>query len=293
MRFALLILALLSMGMVQGKDLRIIRSENGKELDVAMLAKDLGKYDIIFFGEFHDNQAVHQLQSEILPLLGAKNELILSFEMFERDVQSVLTAYVRGDINEEEFLTQSRPWGNYATDYRPLVEYAKIHKLQAVAANVPRVYAGKLARQGMEFLDELTDEERAWLAKDITAPEDAYQTAFYELMGGQNSPMHAMNNDLLPLYQAQCLKDDTMAESIVLASRAKPLAKLIHFNGDFHSHAFLGTVSRVKAALPKAKIAVISPIYSDDWQNIALSDEDAGAGTYIIYLPQPGEGEGE
>lgn len=293
MRFAIIIIILLMVGMVQGKDLRIIRTENAKELDTAMLAKDLGKYDIIFFGEFHDNQALHQLQSDILPLLDSRNELILSFEMFERDVQSVLDAYLKGDISEEEFLAQSRPWGNYATDYRPLIEYAKLHTLPAVAANVPRVYAGKLARQGMSFMEELTDEERAWLAKDITAPEDAYQQAFYELMGGQNSPMHAMNNNLLPLYQAQCLKDDTMAESIVEAMKAKPKAKLIHFNGDFHSHAFLGTVSRVRAALPKAKIAVISPIYTEEWQNIQLNSEDAKAGTHIIYLAQPREGDEE
>ncbi len=293
MRFAIIIIILLMVGMVQGKDLRIIRTENVKELDTAMLARDLGKYDIIFFGEFHDNQALHQLQSDILPLLDVKNELILSFEMFERDVQSVLNAYLKGDISEEEFLAQSRPWGNYATDYRPLIEYAKLQGLPAVAANVPRVYAGKLARQGMDFLEELTEEERTWLAKDITAPEDAYQQAFYELMGGQNSPMHAMNNNLLPLYQAQCLKDDTMAESIVEAMKAKPKAKLIHFNGDFHSHAFLGTVSRVRAALPKAKIAVISPIYTEEWQNIKLNSEDAKAGTHIIYLAQPREGDEE
>jgi uncharacterized iron-regulated protein len=167
------------------------------------------------------------------------------------------------------------------------VEYAKANKLSAIAANVPRVYAGKLARQGTDFIDALDAEERAWLAAKLTAPEDDYRKAFYALMGAQSSPMHALNDNLLPLYQAQCLKDDTMAESIVKAIAAKPKARLIHYNGSFHSNAFLGTVSRVKAALPKLKIAVISPVYSSDWQTAKLSMEDKQAGTYIIYLPEP------
>lgn len=290
MRFTVLLIALCALGFAWASDARIVQAKNGKTLTMQNLAKDLGKYDIIFFGEFHDNQALHQLQRDLLPLLDGKRELILSFEMFERDVQSVLSDYVEGKIEETEFLANSRPWGNYATDYRPLVEYAKAHKLSAIAANVPRVYAGKLARQGAGFIDELEAEERAWLAAKLTAPEDDYRKAFYALMGGQSSPMHAMNDIMLPLYQAQCLKDDTMAESIVLALNNKPKARLIHFNGAFHSHAFLGTVSRVKEALPKLKIAVISPIYSADWQTIKLNSEDKQAGTHIIYLPEPEAG---
>jgi uncharacterized iron-regulated protein len=267
-----------------------VQVKNGKTVTMQDLAKDLGKYDIIFFGEFHDNQALHRMQRELLPFLEGKRELILSFEMFERDVQEVLTDYVEGRISEEEFIQNSRPWPNYDTDYRPLVDYAKERKLNAVAANVPRVYAGKLARQGADFIDELEGEERALLAARLTAPEDDYRKAFFSLMGGESSPMHAMNNSMQPLYQAQCLKDDTMAESIVLALKAKPNARLIHYNGAFHSHAFLGTVSRVKEALPKQKIAVISPVYSADWKTVQLSSEDKQAGTYIIYLPEPKAG---
>jgi len=293
MKYIFLLITLLSLSLAWADDLRIVQVKDGKTLTLQDLGKALEAYDLIFFGEFHDNSTLHQLERDILPLLDGKRELVLSFEMFERDVQSVLTDYVEGKIDEANFLENSRPWGNYDPDYKPLVEYAKEHKLKAIAANVPRIYAGKLARQGMEFLEELDAEERGWLAAKITAPDDAYKSAFYAYMGADSSPMHAMNaemNTIEPMYQAQCLKDDTMAESIVFALKAKPKSRLIHFNGDFHSRAFLGTVSRVMEALPKLKIAVISPVYTPAWQTQNPNEDDNQAGTYIIFLPEPLEG---
>lgn len=292
MKYALVFIALLfTFGFAWADDLRLVMAKNGKTIDLKTLAKDLAKYDLIFFGEYHDNQDIHKLQRDLLPLLSAKSELILSFEMFERDVQSVLDSYLAGTISETEFLGNSRPWGNYETDYRPLVEYAKQHGLKAIAANVPRRHAGKMARVGIDFLEELEPEERSWIAGKPYFPADAYQTAFYATMDGMSG--HGMNSmvpSLELLYQAQCLKDDTMAESIVKALQNNPKALLIHFNGEFHSRNFLGTVSRVQSALPKLKIAVISPSYRSDWQTAKLSTADKATGTHLILLPEPVEG---
>lgn len=274
-------------------DLRIVSTNNGKTLSVKQLAKDLKGYDLIFFGEFHDNADLHKLQSELLPLIMSKRELILSFEMFERDVQSEVDAYIEGWTTEERFMLETRVWQNYESDYKPLIEYAKKFKLGVLAANVPRRFAGQLTRQGMAFIDELEPDERRLLAENITSPEDEYQKAFYDMMNLASSASHGMMTDtehLERLYQAQCLKDDTMAESIIRAFAAKPKAQVIHFNGEFHSRNFLGTVSRVKSAMPKLKIAVISPTYDSNWQNANLSPADKKAGTHLILLPEPSSG---
>jgi uncharacterized iron-regulated protein len=71
-----------------------------------------------------------------------------SLEMFERDVQIVLDEYVKDLITEKKFLDDSRPWNNYKTDYRPLVEYAKQNKLPVIAANAPRRYINMVSRGG-------------------------------------------------------------------------------------------------------------------------------------------------
>ena len=62
-------------------------------------------------------------------------------------------------------------------------------------------------------------------------------------------------------YQAQCAKDETMAESIAWVRKSAPNAPLvIHYNGAFHSDFTEGTAERVRRRLPDAKVSVISAI---------------------------------
>jgi hypothetical protein len=63
--------------------------------------------------------------------------VVVAMEMFERDVQGVLDQYLAGTITEEQFLKASRPWPRFATDYRPLVEFARAHKLDCPCCGAP------------------------------------------------------------------------------------------------------------------------------------------------------------
>ena len=287
MKYIIVILIIImNLAILSAEEYRIVDSRTGKTLSLQQMANELKKYDLIFFGEDHDNATLHKLERELVPLLDTKRELILSLEMFERDVQSDLDAYIEGWLTEDEFLAKSRPWSNYKDDYRPLIEYAKQKKLTVIAANIPRSIAGKMARTGPDFTDTLPEEDKKWLPNKISYPDDSYKKAFLETLENMHSPM--MNNNPDWLYQAQCLKDETMAESIVNALKIKPKARVLHFNGDFHSRNFSGTVSRVQELLPKKKIAVISPSCRENWQTANLTAEEKNAGTYIIFLPVQG-----
>jgi uncharacterized iron-regulated protein len=276
-----------------GAQARIVSSKSGKDINIKTLGKELRKYDIIFFGEQHGNPTIHDLQKAVLPhLLQRKRPLILSFEMWERDTQDVLDAYLAGETTEEMFIEASRAWSNYASSYRPLISFAKEHKLPAIAANVPREYAGRTARNGWDFVDTLPLEERKWIAQELTAPKDKYREEFMLTMLGMGGE-HFSENNLENYYKAQCMKDDTMAESIVTALENHKNARVIHFNGVFHSQEFLGTVSRVRAALPKAKIAVITPVADDDWQSLKADKSLKALGTHLILIPPYNEGEQE
>ena len=287
MKYIIVILIIImNITILSAEEYRIVDSRTGKTLSLQQMANELKKYDLIFFGEDHDNATLHKLERELVPLLDTKRELILSLEMFERDVQSDLDAYIENWLTEDEFLAKSRPWSNYKDDYRPLIEYAKQKKLTVIAANIPRSIAGKMARTGPDFTDTLPEEDKKWLPNKISYPDDSYKKAFLETLENMHSPM--MNNNPDWLYQAQCLKDETMAESIVNALKMKPKARVLHFNGDFHSRYFSGTVSRVQEILPKKKIAVISPSCRENWQTANLTAEEKNAGTYIIFLPVQG-----
>lgn len=264
-----------------------IDARSGKTVSPAKVAAKLKAFDAVFFGEWHDNADIHAAEADLLERMFAKTKrLAASFEMFERDVQPALNAYLAGNSSEEEFLAASRPWPNYPTDYRPLVEFAKAHQLPCLAANVPRRLAGKAVRSGTSFVAELTDEERAWVASAINAPEGPYKENFRQTM--ESNGMHsAMGGDsgLDNLFYAQCVKDDTMAESIADFLRANPRSKVLHFNGDFHSREFLGTVERVMARDPELKLAVIAPLFAGD--PIPLGE--AAEATYYIVVPKPAE----
>ena len=287
MKYIIVILIIImNLAILSAEEYRIVDSRTGKTLSLQQMANELKKYDLIFFGEDHDNATLHKLERELVPLLDTKRELILSLEMFERDVQSDLDAYIENWLTEDEFLAKSRPWSNYQDDYRPLIEYAKQKKITVIAANIPRSIAGKIARTGPDFTETLPEEDKKWLPNKISYPDDSYKKAFLETLENMHSPM--MNNNPDWLYQAQCLKDETMAESIVNALKIKPKARVLHFNGDFHSRNFSGTVSRVQELLPKKKIAVISPSCRENWQTANLTAEEKNAGTYIIFLPVQG-----
>jgi uncharacterized iron-regulated protein len=55
----------------------------------------------------------------------APRVLSLGMEMFESDVQGVIDEYLAGHIRERDFHTDARCWNNYATDYRPMLEFAR------------------------------------------------------------------------------------------------------------------------------------------------------------------------
>src|SRR3954466_9480365 len=124
----------------------------------AMLA-DLARADVVFVGEQHDDPNTHRLELAIVEGLSRRGvSVVIALEMFERDVQPNLDRYVADRIPEEQFLKDSRPWPSYATDYGPLVEFARAHPLPIVGSNVPRRIASAVSKSGMTAVDSLGDE---------------------------------------------------------------------------------------------------------------------------------------
>lgn len=256
---------------------RLLQSRFGKELTLAQLADELATRDIVYFGEFHDNETGHRVYADLARLLvDRRRDTVISLEMFERDVQGVVNDYLRGRIDEAAFLKDSRPWKNYAPDYRPLIELARDRKLDVIAGNLPRAVAGKVAsKEGSmsPFLPRLT-----------TAPMDRYWELFADTMKGHPGAEGATER----MYKAQCAKDDAMAESIAdfLASNPHRQPLVIHCNGNFHSDYGLGTAARVSARVPLAQAAIISMVAVNDVATAVVSN-DRKKGHYLLIVPAP------
>lgn len=279
---------LLSMATIGAQEYKIVESESGKPYQLDAMAKELLNYDVVFFGELHDDSLLHHLQAELFSkMTDLDQDVVLSMEMFERDNQNVLTNYVTGQINYEEFSSSARLWPNHETDYEPLLQIAKKSKRDVIASNVPRRYASLLAKEGQTALENINPDEKSFIADKLLVLDDRYKKEFYATMQGMfdhGMPNKAGQDRILNIYKAQCLKDDTMAESINNYLIDNPGKKVLHINGDFHSRYFLGTAQKLALMNSKLKTAVISPVAFSPEDKLEWSPEHSDAGDYLILI---------
>lgn len=284
--------------------------DTGKQqfTDFESMLAELSRADTVLFGEQHDSAPAHRLELAILEgLARRRGNVVVSLEMFERDAQPLLDDYLAGRVDEESFLKASRPWPNYAKDYRPLIEFAKAKGWRVVAANVPRRFASQVSKSGLDSLTALPAAERVMIAKEISCPQDAYYKRFAEEMSehpaahpsspqpGNKLAANATtpqqpppdNSDFITrIYQAQCVKDETMAEAI--AAQLTNNTLVVHFTGAFHSDYKLGTADRVKRRRPQANVKVISAIPAENL-DAPKTQENLKRGDYLLFTLQPGE----
>lgn len=254
----------------------------GKPVSLNEIVKAAGNADVVFFGELHDDAVGHAVQAEAFRRLfdsySGKREIILSLEMFERDVQVVLNEYLASLITEQHFLASSRPWGNYKTDYRPLVEFAKEKKLPVIAANAPRRYVNMVSRGGRIKLNALSKEARSWLAPlPYGEPSEDYSKKFKALMGPSPEAQMGIDN----ILASQSLWDATMAHWIAEGLERHKKALIVHLNGGFHTENRLGTVEHLLRYKPKTKAIVVTMRYETDFKTFD-GKKHADLGDFVV-----------
>ncbi len=276
---------------------RVYDTKEKRFTDFEAMLAEISSGDVVFVGEQHDDMATHRLERAILEGLGRRRaNVVVAMEMFERDVQTTLNDYLSGRINEDEFLSVSRPWPRYMTDYRPLIEFARAHKWSVVASNTPKRIASQYSKKGLEVTQGLSETDKRYIAAEIKCPMDDYFQLFSKVMssghpgaGGEGKQSDEMKAMIERFYVAQCVKDETMAESIAnqFNSTSKENAPLVvHFNGAFHSDFRLGTASRTIRRLPNSKIKVISVIPVGNLDQIDVN-EYATRGDYVVFSLKP------
>jgi uncharacterized iron-regulated protein len=255
----------------------------------AMLA-DLARADVVFVGEQHDDPNTHRLEVAVLEgLVRRRVPLVIAMEMFERDVQPVLDRYLAGTITEEQFLKDSRPWPRYATDYRPIIEFARVHHIPVIASDVPRRIASEVSKSGLGSVDAL-GADRGLAAGQLQCPTNGeYYDRFLDAMGGHppsGDPKAAdiqAKNDRF--YLAQCVKDETMGESIAQAfeRNAAQRVTIVHFNGAFHSDYAQGTAASARRRLPGRRVAVVTMIPVEDLDREKPDADHLKSADYLVY----------
>ncbi len=285
--------------------------QEGKQVKFSKMLREMEDADMIFFGELHTDPIAHWLQLEMTRALydQKKDGLILGAEMFEADNQLILDEYLNDIYKTDKFEAEIRLWGNYQTDYKPLVEFAREHHIPFIATNIPRRYASIVHYKGFEGLEELSDEARRYMAP-LPMNYDPEVKCYKDMMNmmemGMEKPaespamqgeekamampagapaMHGAGNSastMANLPKAQAAKDATMAYFILKNwSKGKTM---FHLNGEYHSRNFEGIVWHLKQQNPDLKIVTISTINQKEIGT--LEEENRGIASYVVCVPE-------
>lgn len=273
LKLVVVLLGISAMAMGQNKPAYTLFDGKGKKVAYGKMMKRMAKADIVLFGELHNNPIAHWLQLATAKDLLAKRQLLMGAEMLEADDQPVLDRYLNGTIDAKALDTLARLWNNYATDYAPLVDFAKANAIPFIATNVPRRYATMVYKQGFEVLDTLAQSDKQWIAPLPIAynPELPGYKEMLTMMGG-----HGGTN----LPKAQALKDATMAHFILKHHTTGKL--LLHFNGAYHSDGYEGIGWYLKQAQPQLGTVTISTVAQANVH--ALEAEHLGKADFIICV---------
>lgn len=264
---------------------RIYSVKTGKEVSLKEMVSDMDNYDVMLFGEEHNDSVTHFLEFSVLELMHMKYgaELSLSLEMFDRDVQPIMDEYLQGFIKEKYFKKDARAWNNYR-DYKPMVDFARQKKMDVICANAPSRYTNLAGRGGQGILMELPEDAKKYIAP---LPYDTATGPYHaKLMLVTHSPAidtTAKKGRPFSMVASQSLWDATMAYSITdyLGQKKNKEKKILHVNGKFHSDEGYAVAAQLGNYNSKLRKLIISSASNDAFPKVNW-EELKPNGNYII-----------
>ncbi|MCH8968366.1 MAG: ChaN family lipoprotein [Planctomycetes bacterium] len=277
----------------------------GEALSFDAFLDALARADVVFLGETHIDETTHRVELAVYEGLLArrKGKVVLAMEMFERDVQPALDDYLAGRIDETAFLDKARPWSNYRTGYRPLIEKARSSGSPVVASNFPRPLRRRVGMEGPEVLDTLEGDAKREAPAELFPNTPAYWRRVDNAVRSHRAMMGDISGDDQRLYSTQSLWDNSMGEACALALDEHAGHSVLHVNGGFHSAYWDGTVRQLLLRRPRTRVitVAISPVMNPDVAEVAsvptadyvvfaeARATDLNDGTWSVYVPREQE----
>ncbi len=267
----------ISFGMAQEQAFKIFTGA-GKKSSYKKMSKSLLQNDAVFFGELHDNPIAHWMEVEVAKTLLENKSVTLGAEMLEANDQLLLDQFLKEEIDLNTFDSLAGLWNNFETDYLPIVNLVNDKKQKVIATNIPRKFASQVFKQGIESLEELSKEEKSWIAP-LPIPYDSSLACYADMLkmmpaghGGENFP------------KAQAIKDATMAYFISQHINVGEGNVFYHLNGSYHSNNKEGIIWYLNTYSPGLKIATICVVSQDDISK--LENENLNLADFIIVVDE-------
>lgn len=239
--------------------------------------------EVIVIGEEHDDATAHALQAALVAdLLALDPRTAVSLEMFERDEQADVDAWLAGDLPTADLLerTGSGSWYDWNAFYQPVIDAAKAVGAPIVAANAPRTYVRRARIEGYETLRSLPPEERALFDLPETLEQGGYWERFRDTMRdlrGDEVDEEAIRRT----FSSQMVWDATMAASVANALERDDIDRVVHLVGRFHSDFEGGTIRELKRLRPGVRVLSITGVRTGD--GLDLAEDDRGRADVVVY----------
>lgn len=232
----------------------ILHVATGVLVSERQLLEYLSRYPVVFVGETHDSLDDHAIQLFILEGLHERQagNLALGLEMLPRDAQAELDAYVRGEMDEGEFVPiWTRHWGDSFAYYEKILRYAREKRLDVLALNaeadVRRAVRSRPVGESDPDVAERIPE------MDL---EDPHHRAMTEAIFASH-PMGTQH--LEAFYRVQVLWDETMAQTAAryLESPEGKGKQLVILAGGHHVQHGYGIPRRLFRRVPLPFVIVL------------------------------------
>ncbi|MCW5626957.1 MAG: ChaN family lipoprotein [Burkholderiales bacterium] len=258
------------------------RSDGRVVIDAAGAAR------VVLLGENHADADHHRWQLHMLAALHARHpDLTLALEMFPRAVQPVLDRWVRGELDEREFLTASRwseVWTYDAQFYLPLFHFARMHRIPMIGVNVDRALVREIRARGF---DAIAESSREGIGKPMAAPaayRDFLFGSFRHHGAGDGAASSSTNSvEFQHFVEAQLTWDRAMAEGIAAVLRDRPGTRVVGLLGAGHVLRGWGVPAQLRAL---GVTDVQSLLAWDSSEDCADLPQDYASALFGVMTPQ-------
>jgi uncharacterized iron-regulated protein len=213
---------------------------------------------VVLVGETHTRYDHHLVQLEILKLLYQKSaKLAIGVEWFQQPSQKYLDAYIAGEISEQEMLHLTGYFERWRYDYRlyrPIIQYARAHKIPVIALNASTELSHALSKSGF---DDLPAELKDQLPESYDWSDKDYEKRLHSVFD-EHPEYSAEFEDFL---RGQLTWDESMAESAAHYLDENPESRLLIFAGSGHIIYGSGIPNRIKR---RADVKQFSILVSED-----------------------------
>ncbi|MEW6221151.1 MAG: ChaN family lipoprotein [Thermodesulfobacteriota bacterium] len=216
----------------------------GKTISQAELMADLKPAQVIFLGEYHDNEANHVAQYQIIRTLHeAGVPLTIAVEMFRSDSQEILDKWSRDELGEGLFVKAfEQNWGDWPK-YRAIFRFARDKQVPLLGLNLDRAIVQQIEERGFA---SLTPEQVGAIGALYCNVDPSYEEVVRRSLMFRGKPGAP---SFIFFCEAQLVGDSFMAKQLVSYRARQPDRTVIVLAGPTHAWKH-GIPRRVTEASP-------------------------------------------